>query len=302
MSREQVKEAFSQAVDLMYQDLATVGQPPVVDPDPDTKPKPSGTFKLYHQMRYKNQPDLRKFGPEPLPIIYQKAFFDGDSPDKKSTDPAKRYKRASESKTKALAKKASGLTVIDIEAWWTGNGAAMDPRAIDNFVEVLEWWKEAGGPPVGYYSTIPIRNWKAPIEGGSRFATWQKANDMLRPVGRLVDATFPSCYTFYEDEDPYDGEGWEKYNKFQISEAKRIAPDADCFVYLWPEYHNSNDEREGDPIEPGFMRGQLEACVKNGADGVVFWTHSSEKNVDFKDIPPWWDEVVDFAKDHDLAS
>lgn len=270
--------------------------PVIIDPpiDPPVDAKPVGEFKIFHQMRYKNQPDLRKWGVEPLPILYQSRFFDGSGPGHGDGD----YTPAVKSKVEAEAKRASGLTVLDIEGWWQGNGSALDPKAIRNYIDVATWWRNAGGPKMGFYSAPPvIRNYWAVLKGGSDLKAWQDANSQLRDVAKLVDATFPSCYCFYEDR-----AGWVKYASAQVSEAKRVAPDLPCYPYLWPEYHSSNKERKGDPIEADYWELMLETMKDAGADGAVIWTISGVKSIDFEDIPPWWGATVEFAKANGLAT
>lgn len=256
---------------------------PTPTPKPNPKPKPSGDFKLFEDINYANRPNLQKLGLEPLQLYYEGAFFN-DKQRQGSTD----FSLPLPGRVAAAAKGARDWSIIDIERWWSSDQSGTTPppqEGIAAYVKVLSDYRQnlASGKKMGLYGTIPTRNYWGPVKGGTRELRWKDGNDKLKPLGGLVDATFPSIYTFYADRD-----GWEKYAIAQIEEAKRIAPDVPCYPFLWPEYHPGKG-----PIERDFFRLQIQLC-KDYADGAVIWTLSSTKRIDFQDIPGWWEAVTDF--------
>lgn len=249
------------------------------EPSPDPDPVPSTDFRVFHDINYKNRPDLEAtYGMEEIKLWYESAFFsDKARPgDGNLTLPAN-------DKVVSAARNAPDVSVIDIERWWTGNGAPLVDQAITNYEWVAELYKEQlpAGHKFGFYSTIPIRNYWAVVNNSD--TAWKNANSKLEGLGAIVDFTFPSIYTFYDGRD-----GWVKYATAQIQEAQRVAPGKPCYPFLWPEYHPGKG-----PIEKDYFRLQLDLC-RELADGVIIWTLSSTKNTDWSDIPDWWEAVEEF--------
>ena len=268
--------------------LAKLQGVPAPDPDPQPTPIPSGEFRLFEDIRYKNTPNFAAMGIEPVKLWYEAAFF---------TDKARpgdgNFNLPANSKVRAAASAAPAVSCVDIERWWGGNGAAVPQAGLDAYKHVAEVYRAAlsSGKKWGFYSTIPIRNYWAVIRGAGDLEDWKLNNDKLKGLGELVDYTFPSCYTFYEDRAAN-----AKYVAAQINEAKRIAPGKPCYAFLWPEYHVSNKDRKGDPIEKSYFREILDVCREH-ADGAVIWNLSNKKSVDFDEVPDWWEAVEEFLAD-----
>jgi hypothetical protein len=81
----------------------------------------------------------------------------------------------------------------------------------------------------------------------------------------LVDALFPSIYTFYTDR-----QGWVTYAIAQITEAKRKAKGKPVYAFLWPQYHESNLLLGLRPLDSDYWELQLNTVAQH-ADGVVIW-------------------------------
>ena len=296
---DEAKAKFADAtVDLIKAMQPGDAPPPGPDPNPEPDPKPS--FKIFENIRYRNGPDLRSIGMEPLKIHYEAAFFSDRQPQGAYQDlrSGQDYPLPDLSRVAAVARSSPAVSCVDIERYWNNwqkNGdEEIDPRAIDTYETICTAYDDAlpRGHQYGLYSTLPLRSYWPVINNS--MGRWRDTNTDMMAVGDLVDMTFPSIYTFYTDSDQ-DQNRWIIYAIEQIKEAKRIAPGKPCYPFLWPTFHSGNDAFKGKPVPPAYFRKQLDTCRKY-ADGVVIWTLSRNKNIDFRDIPPWWVELKDFAQ------
>ncbi len=269
---------------------------PAPDPLPNPTPNPKTGFRVFEDINYRGRPNLSALGMDPIQIRYEKTFFDDEARPGDNN-----FFLPNLGRVRAAARSSASITVVDIERWWGENGAATPVEGIENYGRIAQIYQAnlPDGSKFGFYSGLPIRNYWAPIrgaavggEGGER--QWRSANSDLIGIANLVDITFPSIYTFY-DEDGAPGRtrlDWIKYALAQTSEAKRIAPHAPCYAFLWPEMHPGTG-----PIDPAFWRLQLDTMRNDpNCDGVVIWTLSSTKMIDFSRIPPWWGATVKFLE------
>ena len=86
---------------------------------------------------------------------------------------------------------------------------------------------------------------------------WQKENDNVASIAKLADVLFPSIYTFYEDRN-----GWSKYAIAQIQEARRHADGKPVYVFLWPQYHESNKKLANTFLPGDYWRMEARYCTK----------------------------------------
>lgn len=256
-------------------------------------------FKIFNNLRYQGQPDLRGFGLTPCKIWYASELWPSGVP--KAIDINRTFPRV-ELIDRLGFNLHPGLNVIDIEHWWPPDHTGrepMDVKAVQNYVNLIKHLRGVStrDQQIALYGTLTRRNYwdSVRVDGDPNKTKWKRSNSAAFPIAQHVDASCPSLYTFYNDS-----LAWRTYAVENISEAKRIAPNVPCYPYLWPEYHSSNDELKGTPIDPVFWRTQLQTCM-DMADGCVIWTHSDVKRVPWADIPPWWQETVKFARDHQLV-
>lgn len=273
------------------------GPPPRPDPEPTPSPAPrpkDNPFRLFQDISYKNGPDYRKYGFETFQIIYERAFF-GNVLKQGAGD----YRLPPKATVESLARAARGDVILDIERYWDKSDETFDFRGVEAYAQVVKWFRAAAtqARSVSVYGSAPIRNYWDAVDGpaDAGYKRWQDGNDSTAPLVAEVDHLFPSIYTFYKDR-----AGWKRYAKAQIDECRRIAPGKKAYAFLWPEYHVSNADLKGLPIEADYWREQLE-WMHQHADGVVIWTLSDTKKVDFADIPPWWQATLDFIDEHGLA-
>ena len=285
VDRMGIETAVEAAIDLYDELLRENDAPtpfPPAPPPPDV-PSTGSSFKVFEDINYRGRPNLQNLGMLPLKIHYESAFFedkrragDGDF----TLPPTGRIVNA--------ARASSRYSCIDIERWWGFSDNDLDDLAAPAYEHVAEIYDDAldKSKKFGFYSTIPIRSLNK-IEGVKRMR-WMDTNNRLRGLGNIVDMTFPSLYNLVDDDSR-----WFDFATANILEAKRIAPGKPCYPFLWPEYHPNAKAKKGQAVPAGMFRRQLEH-LRERADGVVIWTLSKTKNVDFKNIPAWWGELIDF--------
>ena len=260
-----------------------------VEPLPDPKPEP-GTFRVFDAIRWGGKPNLEPFGLEPIKFHYASAFFD-PVPDRED----KNYNLPRSGVIENIARNAPpGLNVGDVEHMWPGNGQAMVPAAIDSFVTMTERWQRNARDNVkfGWYSSIP-RNYHdaSDDKSSSDYRQWIEGVRRNKPIIDLCDFLTLSLYTFYEDR-----EGWDLYARRNIEAGLEVAGGKPVYGVMWPLYHDSSD-RKYQLIEESYIRMQLEVMKDAGLHGVIIWTRSNERQLDWNGGPPWWNAVREFIRE-----
>ena len=128
------------------------------------------------------------------------------------------------------------------------------------------------------------------------YSTWQAENDRLAPLAKDVDAFFPSLYTFYADRN-----GWVRYATAQINEARRYGGGKPVFVFLAPQYHESNKILGGRFIEPKYWKLQLETASQQ-ADGIVIWGGWKNGPAEWDEAAPWWKATKEFLREKGICA
>jgi hypothetical protein len=247
-------------------------------------------FTVFDGTLYASKPDLSAYGIRPISIAYTGQFGkdwykDADAlPDKNIVE-----------KVALDAQAKNSPVVIDIEHWPL-QGSPNEVRAsLSKYMTVLRWFKEAApGLAVGFYGAPPIRDyWKSLKSPMSKeWAAFARENDQLRPLADSVDILFPSLYTFYTDRG-----GWVRYAYAQIAEARRNSNGKAVYVFLWPQYHDSNPALAWAHLPPDYWRLQLQ-MAKQYADGIVIWGGWGRDNRPAKwdENAPWWKVTKEFLK------
>lgn len=260
---------------------------PLVDAQSPQEQKP---FVVFDGTLYADKPDLAQYGIQPITITYvsqlgSEWFKDATRlPDR---DTVQRIAREAHAK--------SGHVVIDIEHWPLKGDSARVQNSISKYITVLQWFKEAApGVAVGYYGSPPLRDyWRAINSPASKeLQSLTEDNDRLQPLAGAVDILFPSLYTFYTDQG-----AWVRYAYGQIAQARRSANGKPIYVFLWPQYHDSNRELAGNYLPADYWRLELET-VKQYADGIVIWGGWGKNNrpAKWEDDAPWWKVTKEFMK------
>lgn len=250
-------------------------------------PKP---FIVFDGTLYAGKPDLSAYGIQPVSVIYTSQFGSDwyrnadRMPDK---DIVQRLAREAQTKNRPV--------VLDIEHWPLQGDATQVQKSLSKYITVVQWFKEAAPlVDVGYYGAPPLRDyWKSLSSPGSKeWATFAKANDQLNPLGEAVDIFFPSAYTFFTDRG-----GWVRYAYAQIAEARRLSKGKPVYVFIMPQYHDSNPSIKGAYLPSDFWRLQLQ-MAKTYADGVVIWGGwgSNNRPANWDNKAAWWTVTKEFMK------
>lgn len=253
---------------------------------PNQKP-----FMVFDGTLYTGKPDLSLHGIRPVSIAYTSHFGtywyknSNNLPDKNAVQQVAREAQAKNSPI-----------VIDIEHWPLDGDPNRVRSSLSKYMTVLQWFKEAApGSAVGYYGAPPLRDyWKSLKSPTSKeWASFARENDQLRPLAGSVDILFPSLYTFYTDRG-----GWVRYAYAQIAEARRYSNGKPVYVFLWPQYHESNPSLKGAYLPADFWRLQLQ-MARQYADGIVIWGGwdlKSNRPAKWDDNAAWWKVTKDFMK------
>jgi hypothetical protein len=245
-------------------------------------------FQIFDATGFAHKPDLIQYGLERIMVIYPNFMWEGNKiPDATSLPDHTRITTFAQ-----LANQTTGTVVIDVEHWPVVGDAAVIAESVKKYETVLQWFKtSAPAVRVGLYGVLPIRDyWRAiQSQGLSGYTAWQKQDDNLASIAPFVDTLFPSVYTFYEDRN-----GWQKYAIAQIQEARRLSPDKPVYIFLWPQYHPSNQKLANTFLPGDYWRLELETAQKY-ADGAVIWCCSNSQTWD--DKAAWWLATRGFLKD-----
>ena len=236
-------------------------------------------FTVFDSTLFKNKPDLRPLGFMPLNMVYEGELW---RPGSNHDEPDLEAARKAANKYKALG----DVLCVDIERWRV---FGVEPQLIQTNIRRLGAVADAmhAAQPklkLGYYLLLPVRDYWAGVENKpEKMRAWAEANDSLKGLASHVDVVFPSLYTFYDDP-----EGWKKYAKANIMEARRYGKPV--YPVLWYQYHDSNKLLGGKPVPADVWRMQLETCLEY-ADGVVIWGGYKEL---WSEEAGWWKETRAF--------
>lgn len=249
-------------------------------------PKP---FLVFDGTLYSGKPDLSAYGIQAISVIYTSQF---------GKDWYKNADLMPDKETAQRLAQQAELTkfpvVIDIEHWPLQGDIKQVRKSLSRYITVAQWFKEAAPRiDVGYYGAPPIRDyWKSLSSPGSpEWTSFARANDQLNPLVDAVDILFPSAYTFYTDRG-----GWVRYAYAQIAEARRLSRGKPVYVFLMPQYHDSNPSLKGAYLPSDFWRLQLQ-MAKAYADGVVIWGGWANNGpAKWDNNAAWWAVTKDFMK------
>lgn len=259
---------------------------------PSIQAQPAARFVIFDGTLYKNKPDLSRYGVQPIRIIYSHEFWDGG--ESRDGLPTKdRVRRVASS-----IHRRDGPAVVDIEQWPTSPAVhkvtvTTAQESIRKYATVLRWVRESATDlSVGLYGIVPIIDYWRAVEPPSSVShqTWVADNERAKPLVELVDALFPSLYTFYVDR-----EGWVNYAVAQLTEAKRLAGGRPVYVFLWPQYHDSHALLRGKYLPEDYWKLELDT-VRKYADGVVIWGGwgDHDRPADWDEGAPWWIATKEF--------
>jgi sugar phosphate isomerase/epimerase len=181
----------------------------------------------------------------------------------------------------------SGFYYLDIENWpLLSVSPAIREKSIAKLARVIDLAHNALPlAHIGFYGILPGITYWPLLRHDPAYREWQEVNRELVPLSSSVDAVFPSLYTFYDDPD-----GWKKYARQTLIEARIYKKPV--YVFLWPQFHDSNPELRGKEVPRAFWRAELDLCAEL-ADGVVLWGGWQDT---WNENAAWWQETLAFMK------
>jgi len=247
-------------------------------------------FKIYHSLGHKGKPDLyESYGIQYLKIYGHSHFWNKNENDENIPNTKNIQRLANEN-----IKNNDKFVCFDIEHWPVTNVPLSKVKeSIKKYIGVINVYKKiAKEVKVGYYGTLPIRNYWAPVRSGDKksveFALWETENLELHKIAAKVDVIMPSLYTFYNR--PKD---WVKYAKAMLIEAKKY--NKPVYAFIWPEYHGSNFLLSRSEIDEKFWLTQLRTIYKY-ADGVIIWSLKMNPSIWNKESG-WWKATETFMRE-----
>ena len=260
-------------------------------PAANAQPRPpASNFVVFDSTLYSNKPDLSAYGIRPVTLVGS-GTFDPNWKQQPDVPPSVAQVQAAA----AAAVRKGNPVVLDIEHWPLAGAPSLVQDSLGKYLLVLERFRAAAPTlSVGYYGAPPLRDyWRAIKDPASpEYKAWMQENDGGRPLADAVDVLFPSLYTFYPDQ-----AGWKKYAIAQIAEARRIGKGKPVYVFLWPQYHDSNRQIGGTYLPPDFWSLQLNTAREH-ADGIVIWGGWGTDNrpAQWDDKAPWWERTQAFMQ------
>ncbi len=254
----------------------------------ETKSFHSKHFIVFDATLYKNKPDLAAFGIKPLRIIYAGEIW------QKSRNLNRLPARWWIEKLGKKVRRSEKIVALDVEQWPLKGDKGKVESSVEKYLKLLEMFKTViPWVKIGYYGIPPVRDYWRAIQLPQTFMyhMWQLENSRLLALAKNVDVFFPSLYAFYSDQ-----ENWIKYAVAQISETRRYGENKPIYVFLWPEYHDSNRLLKGQYIPKEFWRCMLETAYLY-SDGIVIWGGWKQN---WNNKAPWWAETREFCKQINL--
>lgn len=215
------------------------------------------TYKLDNNL------NLKRFGIEPIRVIYSKYFLTNDQPD------LEKIKKISQSTN-------DDKTPIsfDIEI-----GNRFKPQTnLPVILKTLSIYRQFGGKaPVGIYAVLPQNTYGGNRLNSLKVIMYKNLNQQYKDIADLVDFISPSLYNY----DGNDLEAWKKSALFSMQESKKYAKGKPIIPYVTGTF--AIDLRNPYPLRSDLtesdMQQRLSYLKSLGASAVIVWQSSSEKTV-----------------------
>jgi hypothetical protein len=239
---------------------------------------PEHPFVVFDGLLYAGKPDLR---PQRLvPIVWVGDLW----------GPGVSMDTVDEERVRAVfnrSRNAAGYYYLDIENWPLQSVSATKRREnAAKLARVIDIARQAApAAHLGFYGILPGITYWPLLRHDDAYRQWLAVNREMAPLASLVDAVFPSLYTFYDDLD-----GWRIYARQTLIEARRYGKPV--YAFLWPEFHDSSRALRGHEISREYWRAELDLCAEL-ADGVVLWGGWRRR---WNENAPWWQETLAFMR------
>lgn len=263
----------------------------------------SRPFIVFDATMYVDKPNPLAGGIEPLYIAYEPNLFLERDRSKRPAD-ALPDPELLDAQIAAARRLCSPFIVIDIEAWSIYRSQRYPVEAaaaIAKYQQTVAMTRTQGPDlKVGLFSPLPVHSGYdrliAPADSALH-AEMVVDNDNLVGLAGTVDAIFPIGYTYTDNRSE-----WAFAISKQISEARRIRPNAPVYVFLWPQYADyapTPTDLRSQWLPADYWREQLEKVYEQ-ADGVVIWGGWNGSRRSWDGQAPWWLATLAFMEDKGL--
>jgi hypothetical protein len=256
------------------------------------------SFKVFNAWRYRNTPDLTRFGFSNINVVYENDLlsFDKDNP----KDRGRQFMDVN--KVVTIAKKAltnSDIPVVlDIESWSLDS----DFRnvSLTKYLNVLKLFKNINSvSKVGYFG-FPLgspnpRYYFKDTRQQLMFSRIWNDKKIFQHVAMYSDIFYPDFYASNPDMI-----AWEAIVRAKIARIRNTRKNAKIYAFIWPQYFTPDGIFRFTDIKT--WRFELETMYKY-VDGVVIWGHPKGpdgKTVYFNPNMPWYQETLKFISYHNL--
>jgi hypothetical protein len=288
------KYVFISMTVFLFVSTVVIGLPSGAIAQPTTPAMATDAFKVFDGTLYTNKPDMKAFGISPIRIVYPTDMWQDFKNDAGLPDQIKIRDLVNK------VRESGSIVIIDIEHWPVtvrNHDGSINTYTVLNdsvlkYKQVLSLFRMyAPELRLGYYGHPPVMDYWRTIDDDGKKSEWIKENDRLQTLADFVDILFPSLYTANADRD-----GWVKYAKAQIAEARRLAKGKPVYVFLWPQYHDANPVLGLEFIAADYWKLQLDTA-RQYADGIVIWggwDGKRNKPAVWRDGAEWWQVTKKF--------
>lgn len=244
-------------------------------------------FRVLDATQFLDKPDLSKLGVEPLTVIYAHFLW----PDEKVTANVPDLNFV-EKQFKKYGSFNGAPWCIDIEHWPLNTSDDEAKKNSERFLQIISAARRANPKVmIGLYGELPLNSYYPAIADpdSDQNKKWVSDNIRSRHIAESVDYIFPAAYTYYNLPNE-----WALYATRQIQMARMYGKPV--YVFIWPQYHDSNELHAFEFIDKKFWRIQLETAYKY-ADGVVIWggwDFKRNRKSQWDENAAWWQETKDF--------
>ena len=286
----------------------------------EAAPKP---FKLYHSLRFSNQPaNLDRCGLTALPLLTPSYFFRGGKVTD-TIDPAYVDSRIPAIRN-VLANSPEGLAALNIEGSWTikrADSSAVNGDKADRHIELLGLLRNRLGNAFRYgvYGEAPVKDFfgyqtsyfgrpddpqRLDFERAPALLT--AANRQAARLAAASDVLFPAYYvSWYDDTGTTEAERYSRTRGAWTTATRRsvklaLSWNKPVYPFIWMQYHNKINlpAYAGQFLPSGFLRYQLDTLKRLGTNGAVLWgtVNPDGTRAIFDQNARWWKEYIAFAK------
>jgi hypothetical protein len=253
---------------------------------------------IFNALRgYTDMPDLAPFGLTPVALLGGQLWGSHEVAQRAEQAPLlpPDIDKQLTSLAATISSEHPALVCLDVEWRITDSGA----QAAANRGKLLHmatiFRRALHGIPMGFYGELPVVDyWRTVAAPDSpKYRSWQEDNRRVAELASHVDIVFPSLYTFY-----HDLEGWKRHAQSTIKEARAYGKPV--YVFLWPEFHNSNRMLAGHELDGAFWRAEL-SLASDLADGIVIWGWGNNAKK-WNPKAEWWKVTLEFIRAHSPAA